>query len=41
MVGTLFMTGMGISASTEMYIKEETLELDLIDKLNLIITDEN
>lgn len=31
---SLFMTGMGISASTEMYIKEETLELDLIDKLN-------
>ena len=33
---SLFMTGMGISASTEMYIKEETLELDLIDKLNEI-----
>lgn len=33
---SLFMTGMGISASTEMYIKEEKLELDLIDKLNEI-----
>ena len=33
---SLFITGMGISASTEMYIKEETLELDLIDKLNEI-----
>lgn len=33
---SLFMTGMGISASTEMYIKEETLELDLVDKLNEI-----
>ena len=33
---SIFMTGMGISASTEMYIKEETLEYDLIDKLNEI-----
>ena len=33
---SLFMTGMGISASTEMYLKEETLEYDLIDKLNEI-----
>lgn len=33
---SLFMTGMGISAGTEMYIKEETLEYDLIDKLNEI-----
>ena len=33
---SLFMTGMGISASTEMYIKEETLEYDLIDRLNEI-----
>ena len=33
---SLFMTGMGISASTEMYFKEEKLEYDLIDKLNKI-----
>ena len=33
---SLFMTGMGISASTEMYFKEEKLEYDLIDKLNEI-----
>ena len=33
---SLFMTGMGISASTEMYFREEQLELDLIDKLNEI-----
>ena len=33
---SLFMTGMGISASTEMYIKEESLELDLVDRLNEI-----
>lgn len=33
---SLFMTGMGISASTEMYIKEATLEYDLINKLNEI-----
>lgn len=33
---SLFMTGMGISASTEMYFKEETLEYDLIDYLNTI-----
>ena len=31
---SLFMTGMGISASTEMYFKEEQLEYDLIDYLN-------
>lgn len=31
-----FMTYMGISAGTEVYIKEEKLELDLIDKLNEI-----
>ena len=31
---SLFMTGMGISASTEMYFKEESLEYDLIDYLN-------
>lgn len=31
---SLFMTGMGISASTEMYFKEETLEYDLVDYLN-------
>ena len=33
---SLFMTGMGISASTEMYFKEEQLEYDLIDYLNQI-----
>lgn len=33
---SLFMTGMGISASTEMYFKEETLEYDLVDYLNTI-----
>ena len=33
---SLFMTGMGISASTEMYFKEEKLELDLIDYLNTL-----
>ena len=33
---SLFMSGMGISASTEMYFKEEQLEYDLIDKLNEI-----
>lgn len=33
---SLFMTGMGISASTEMYFKEESLEYDLIDYLNQI-----
>lgn len=31
---SLFMTGMGISASTEMYFKEEQLEYDLIDYMN-------
>lgn len=31
---SLFMTGMGISASTEMYFKEENLELDLVDYYN-------
>ena len=33
---SLFMTGMGISASTEMYFKEEQLEYDLLDYLNQI-----
>ena len=33
---SLFMTGMGISASTEIYFKEEQLEYDLIDWLNQI-----
>lgn len=33
---SLFMTGMGISASTEIYFKEESLEHDLIDYLNQI-----
>lgn len=33
---SLFMTGMGISASTEMYFKEEQIEYDLIDNLNKI-----
>ena len=32
----MFMAGMGISASTEMYFKEEQLEYDLINKLNEI-----
>jgi len=31
---SLFMSGMGISASTEMYFKEEQLEYDLIDYMN-------
>ena len=31
---SLFMTGMGISASTEIYFKEEQLEFDLMDKLD-------
>ena len=35
-MASLFMTGMGISAGTEQYFKEETLELDLIDELNHI-----
>jgi len=33
---SLFMTGMGISASTEMYFKEEKIEYDLVDELNTI-----
>ena len=33
---SLFMSGMGISAGTEMYFKEEQLEYDLLDKLNEI-----
>lgn len=33
---SLFMTGMGISASTEMYFKEEKMEYDLVDELNTI-----
>lgn len=33
---SLFMTGMGISAGTEAYLKEEKLELDLVDFLNKI-----
>ena len=35
-MASLFMSGMGISASTEMYFKEEQLEYDLIDYLNQI-----
>ena len=35
-MASLFMTGMGISASTEMYFKEEQMEYDLIDNLNKI-----
>lgn len=35
-IASLFMSGMGISASTEMYFKEEQLEYDLIDYLNTI-----
>ena len=31
---SLFMTGMGISASTEVYFKEEKLEYDLIEYMN-------
>lgn len=33
---SLFFAGMGVSASTEMYIKEETMEYDIIDFLNEI-----
>lgn len=33
---SLFMTGMGISAGTEAYLKEEKLELDFVDFLNKI-----
>ena len=33
---SLFFGGMGISAGTEMYFKEEKLELDLVDRLNHI-----
>lgn len=33
---SLFMTGMGISASTEIYFKEEQLEYDMIDYINQI-----
>lgn len=33
---SLFLTGMGISASTEMYLKEEQLEYDLLDEYNII-----
>ena len=31
---SLFMTGMGISASTEMYFREEQIEFTIIDALN-------
>ena len=31
---SLFMTGMGISANTEMYFKEEQMEYDLVDYIN-------
>jgi len=30
---SLFMTGMGISASTEMYFKEEQIQFDVMDKM--------
>lgn len=33
---SLFFSGMGVSASTEMYIKEETMEYDIIDFLNTL-----
>ena len=33
---SLFMAGMGVSAGTEMYFKEDQLEVDLVDSLNLI-----
>ena len=33
---SLFLTGMGISASTEMYLKEEKIELELVDVYNSI-----
>ena len=33
---SLFMTGMGVAAGTEMYFKEEQIELDLVDRLNEI-----
>jgi len=38
---SLFMTGMGISAGTEMYFKEEQLEYDLLEKLNEIKSNES
>lgn len=38
---SLFMTGMGISASTEMYIKEETLELNLVDYYNQLQSEDS
>lgn len=37
---SLFLTGMGISASTEMYLKEEKIELDLVDVYNSINEEE-
>ena len=37
---SLFMTGMGISASTEIYFKEEKIELDLVDEYNSINEEE-
>ena len=38
---SLFMTGMGISASTEAYIKEETLELNLVDYYNQLQSEDS
>lgn len=35
---SLFMTGMGISAGSDMYIKESTLEMDLVDKYQEIMS---
>ena len=38
---SLFMTGMGISASREAYIKEETLELNLVDYYNQLQSEDS
>ena len=35
---SLFMTGMGISAGSDIYIKESTLEMDLVDKYQEIMS---
>lgn len=35
---SLFMAGMGISAGSDMYIKESTLEMDLVDKYQEIMS---
>ena len=38
---SLFMTGMGISASTEMYFREEQIEHEILDEYNNIFDHEN